>query len=116
MSTKGFDTFLRELCLTSLAGKLFEITVDGSRPPPLIINTIMPTDYYIAKVYRQHNSMVIVIPGAICVAIGLKPGHHVVFVSKLKEGSIQFMKFKPEGAQDERTTKDIDRPDQSGGA
>lgn len=70
--------------------------------PPLIINTVMTESYFIAKVYRQHNSLVIAVPKAVCIALDLKAGMHMVFTWQQSEGKFKFSKFKPEGAIDER--------------
>ena len=74
----------------------------------------MPEQYYIAKVFRQHNSLVIVVPGVVCVALGIKAGQHVVFAWTMKDGDFKFTKFKPVGAKDERHGTDTDKPDQGG--
>lgn len=65
-------------------------------------NTTMAENYFIAKVYRQHNSMVITVPKPVCIALGLKAGMHMVFTWQQSEGKFKFAKFKPEGAKDER--------------
>lgn len=67
----------------------------------MIINTLMPESYFIAKVYRQHNSLVIAVPKAVCIALDLKAGQHMVFTWKQSEGKFEFTKFIPEGAKHE---------------
>ncbi len=74
----------------------------------------MVESYFIAKVYRQHNSLVIVIPGVVCVAMNVKAGTYMVFTWDNDLGSFKFSKFKPEGSKDERTGRDRDRKDQGG--
>lgn len=65
--------------------------------------------YFLAKVYRQHNSFVITIPRAVCIALQLKAGQHMVFTWKQSEGKFKFAKFKPEGAKDVQGTRCSDR-------
>lgn len=74
----------------------------------------MAADYFIAKVFKQHSSMVIVIPGVVCIALGVKAGQHVVFTWSMKNGEFQFSKFKPEGAKDDRVGASTNRADQGG--
>ena len=61
----------------------------------------MGETYFIAKVYRQHNSLVIAVPKSVCIALNLKAGEHMVFTWQQSEGKFKFSKFKPEGAKDE---------------
>ncbi|KKM97807.1 hypothetical protein LCGC14_1164400 [marine sediment metagenome] len=74
----------------------------------------MAESYYIAKVFRQHNSQVVTIPLPVCTALGIKPGNHVVFTWNKRSCEFDFAKFKPVGAQDERTRTDTDRTDKGG--
>lgn len=74
----------------------------------------MAPEYFIAKVYRQHNSLVIAVPRPVCIALGLKAGQHMVFTWLQSEGKFKFAKFIPEGAKDERARTDSDRKDQGG--
>lgn len=60
----------------------------------------MAESYFLAKVYRQHNSLVIAVPQPVCVTLGLKPGHHILFQWQQAEGKFKFKKFIPEGAKD----------------
>jgi len=62
----------------------------------------MTADYFIAKVYRQHNSLVIAIPKTVCIALNLKAGQHMVFTWQQSEGKFKFSKFNPEGETDAR--------------
>lgn len=73
----------------------------------------MAVDYFIAKVYRQHNSLVIAVPKPVCIALGLKAGQHMVFTWQQAEGKFKFAKFKPEGAKDERIGTNSDRTNSS---
>lgn len=68
--------------------------------------------YFLAKVYRQHNSFVITIPKPVCIALQLKAGQHMVFTWQQSEGKFKFAKFKTEGAKDERDNRNSDREDQ----
>jgi len=79
-------------------------------------NTNMAEEYFIAKVYRQHNSLVITVPQPVVIALGLKAGQHMVFTWQQSEGKFKFTKFKPEGAQDGRGEGSSDRKGQDGGA
>ena len=74
----------------------------------------MAPEYFIAKVYRQHNSLVIAVPRPVCIALGLKAGQHMVFTWLQSEGKFKFAKFIPEGALDERARTDSDRKDKGG--
>jgi len=65
--------------------------------------------YYIAKIFRQHNSLVIAVPQSVCIALNLKAGQHMVFTWKQYEGKFTFSKFKQEGEQNGRTQADRDK-------
>lgn len=71
----------------------------------------MTDNYFIAKVYRQHNSLVIAVPRAVCIALDLKAGQHMVFTWQQSEGKFKFSKFKPEGAKDVIDSGSSDRKD-----
>jgi len=60
----------------------------------------MAESYFIAKVYRQHNSLVIAVPRAVCTVLGLKRGDHMIFTWQQSEGKFKFSKFRPEGAKE----------------
>lgn len=60
----------------------------------------MTADYFIAKVYRQHNSLVIAVPVSVTTALGIAKGNHVVFSWQQAEGKFKFSKFTPEGSKD----------------
>lgn len=75
----------------------------GGYAPHLYNNTIMAENYFIAKVYRQHNSLVITVPVSVTTALGIKRGSHVVFAWNQANGEFKFSKFKLEGVQDDST-------------
>lgn len=72
----------------------------------------MTADYFIAKVYRQHNSLVITVPKPVCIALGLKAGQHMVFTWQQSEGKFKFSKFGSEGAKadGDRTNTVVEDP------
>lgn len=74
----------------------------------------MVASYFIAKVYRQHTSLVVAVPRAVCIALGIKRGDHMLFTWQQTEGQFKFTKFKPEGAKDERDGTDSNQSDQGG--
>jgi len=74
----------------------------------------MAPEYFIAKVYRQHTSLVIAVPRPVCIALGLKAGQHMVFTWQQKEGKFKFGKFIPEGAQDVGDSRDSAYEDRGG--
>lgn len=74
----------------------------------------MTADYFIAKVYRQHNSLVIAVPKAVCIALQLKAGQHMVFTWQQSEGKFKFGKFKPEGVEDAAGRRSPGRKDTGG--
>ncbi len=76
----------------------------------------MSDNYFIAKVYRQHNSLVIAVPKSVCIALDLKAGHHMVFTWLQSEGKFKFAKFRPAGDSDDRATTNSDREDKGGRA
>ena len=80
----------------------------------MIINTRMTEQCFIAKVFRQHNSLVIVLPYPVCIAVGIKAGDHAVFLWRQTEGGFEFTKFKPVGADEGTDKRGTDRPDQGG--
>ena len=80
----------------------------------MIINTLMTESYYIAKVFKQHNSLVIVVPSVVCIVLEIKAGSHVVFTWNQSEGTFKFSKFNPEGSQDGASEGSPDRKDTGG--
>jgi len=74
----------------------------------------MGESYFISKVYRQHNSLVIVLPQPVVITLGIKPGNHVVFQWKNPEGQFELKKFIPVGAKNETDTRDIGIADRGG--
>ena len=125
---KGFCSFFLKICLTLLEENYFENILDGIRPyldnqyiteshgsvRTNVRGKRMAPEYFIAKVYRQHTSLVIAVPRAVCIALGLKAGQHMVFTWQQKEGKFKFGKFIPEGAQDDRVGTDTNRQHQGG--
>ncbi len=73
----------------------------------------MAPSYFIAKVYRHHTSSEVVIPQAVCIALGIKRGDHVVFQWNGSGDTFGFKKFVPVGAQDAGDTKHFNGEDQS---
>lgn len=82
----------------------------------MIINGAMAEGYFIAKVFRQKNSLVIVVPMAVRVALDMQAGDHVVFTWSQARGKFKFSKFVPVGDQDGRASGDSDSGDQGGRA
>ena len=76
----------------------------------------MPGDIFIAKVFRQRNSLVVVIPRPVCIAMEIKAGQYMVFTWNNSEGQFEFKKFVPAGAKDEPHTGSSDSADQGGGS
>jgi len=74
----------------------------------------LTVDYFIAKVYRQHRSLVIAVPKPVCIALGLTAGQYIVFTWQQSEGKFKFSKFVPEGAIDARDNGSSDKGDQGG--
>ena len=73
----------------------------------------MAGSYFISKVYRQHTSMVIVIPRPVSVALGIKRGDNVVFQWKNPEGVFVLQKFEPIGEKHDGDTEHTNNQDQS---
>ena len=74
----------------------------------------MAQEYFIAKLYRQHTSVVMVLPRPVQIALNLRPGNHVVLQWKNPAGTFELKKFVPVGAKDETDTGSIDSEDPSG--
>ena len=75
----------------------------------------MPVEYFIAKVYKQHRSLCIAIPKAVCIALGLEAGQHMVFTWHRDDGKFRFSKFIPAGAKDGEDNSDSDTGDKGRG-
>lgn len=60
----------------------------------------MAESYFIAKLYRQRNSLAMVVPKPVTIALGLKRGDHVVLQWNQREGKFEFRKFVLAGATD----------------
>jgi len=80
------------------------------------VELIMAESYFIAKVYRQHNSLVITVPLPVTIALGIERGNHVVFTWKQNNGEFEFSKFVPVGDRDGRDKEHSDIGDQGGRA
>ena len=59
----------------------------------------MAPSYFIAKLYKQHTSVVMVLPRPVQTALGLKVGNHVVLQWKNPQGTFELKKFVPVGAK-----------------
>ncbi|MBA7522331.1 hypothetical protein ES705_14449 [subsurface metagenome] len=53
----------------------------------------MAGSYHIAKLYRQANSLVMVVPKPVTIALGLKRGDHVLLQWDQTDGKFEFKKF-----------------------
>ena len=71
----------------------------------------MATEYFIAKVYRQHNSLVIVVPQPVAIALNLRVGEHMVFTWQNSEGRFKASKFKPAGEKDAGDSEHTNKQD-----
>ena len=76
----------------------------------------MGQEYFIAKLYRNHNSVIMAVPQPVTVALGLRPGNHVVLKWNGKDGTFELTKFVPVGAKDGGDTKHTDSEHTSGAA
>ena len=76
----------------------------------------MAPSYFIAKVYRHCNSSECVIPQAVCIALGIKHGDHVVFQWNGYGDTFGFKKFVPVGVKKDADTRDSEQSDRSGQA
>lgn len=74
----------------------------------------MAGSYFIAKLFRQHRSAVIAVPKPVCIALGLGPGDHALFVWDQAEGKFEFKKFDQIGEKHGGNGGLADKPDQSG--
>jgi hypothetical protein len=74
----------------------------------------MAHEYFIAKLYRNHNSVVMAVPQPVTIALGLRPGNHVLLQWNGEDGKFTFQKFVPIGAKDGRDTEHTDSQDRSG--
>jgi len=73
----------------------------------------MPGSYFIAKLYRQHKSAVIVVPRPVLSALNLRAGEHLVFVWQIETGTFVVKKFIPEGVKDGGHAEHSDIKDRS---
>jgi bifunctional DNA-binding transcriptional regulator/antitoxin component of YhaV-PrlF toxin-antitoxin module len=60
----------------------------------------MAESYFIAKLYRQRNSVAMVVPQPVRIELGLKAGNHVVLQRNQTSGKFELTKFVPVGATD----------------
>lgn len=60
----------------------------------------MAGDFFIAKVFRQRNSLVVVIPQELCIAMNIKTKQYLVMSWNNQDGSFTVTKFKPIGEKD----------------
>ena len=68
----------------------------------------MAQSYFIAKLYRQHTSVVMVLPRPVQTALKLKPGNHVVLQWKNPQGTFELKKFIPVGAKEDDDNEQTD--------
>jgi len=76
----------------------------------------MPQSYFIAKLFRQHNSIVMAVPKAVAIALELRAGNHVVLQWNQVDGKFEFNKFEPVGAHHADDREHTDQHDRSGAA
>lgn len=74
----------------------------------------MAPSYFVAKVYRHANSAECVIPQAVCIALGIRHGDHVVFQWNGYGDTFGFKKFVPVGAKDGGDREHTDHEDRGG--
>jgi bifunctional DNA-binding transcriptional regulator/antitoxin component of YhaV-PrlF toxin-antitoxin module len=65
----------------------------------------MAESYFIAKLYRQRNSVAMVVPQPVRIELGLKAGNHVVLKRNQTSGKFELTKLVPEGARDGEAKK-----------
>ena len=65
-------------------------------------------EWFISKVYKSSNSLVVTVPMSVRVALGLKRGDRVLFTTNPGKALFGFQKFEPVGAQDGEAKKDKD--------
>ena len=73
----------------------------------------MAGSYFLAKLYRQHRSVVIAVPKPVLIALELKAGEHVVLRWNQKTGKMEFEKFILAGAKHVGDTEHTDSQDTS---
>ncbi len=62
-------------------------------------------EWYISKVYKSSNSLVVTVPMPVRIALGLKRGDRVLFTTNPGTGQYGFQKFEPIGARDGEAKK-----------
>ena len=73
----------------------------------------MAGSYFISKLYRQANSVVMVVPRPVRITLGLEAGNHVVLQWNQAEGKFEFKKFEPVGAHHADDREHTDQQDRS---
>ncbi len=73
----------------------------------------MAGSYFLAKLYRQHKSIVMVVPRPVLVALNMKAGEHAVLRWNQRTGVMEFEKFILKGAEDVDSGKHTDSEDRS---
>ena len=71
----------------------------------------MAEQYFIAKVYKQHRSLCVAIPKAVCIALDIRRSNYMVFTWNNKEGKFDLKKFQPVGAKSGPDTGNTDSRD-----
>ncbi len=84
--------------------RFFFATLLTGATPYLIINTVMSDHFFIAKVYRQHSSLVIALPKPVCIAASVKAGDYMIFTWDQKSGHFTVKKFIPAGEKEHGNT------------
>ena len=62
-------------------------------------------EWYISKVYKSSNSLVLTVPKPVAISLGLKRGDRALFTTNPGTGKFGFQKFEPVGAQDGEAKK-----------
>jgi len=75
----------------------------------------MAVSYHIAKLYRQANSLVMVVPKPVTIALGLQRGDHIVLQWNQTDGKFEFKKFVLAGGKNGRSSGHGDKTDNNGG-
>jgi bifunctional DNA-binding transcriptional regulator/antitoxin component of YhaV-PrlF toxin-antitoxin module len=74
----------------------------------------MAGSYHIAKLYRQANSLVMVVPKPVTIALGLKRGDHILLQWNQTDGNFEFKKFVLAGGKDVDSREHTDSEGRSG--
>ena len=65
-------------------------------------------EWFISKVYKSSNSLVVTVPMPVRISLGLKRGDRVLFTLLPGTGQYGFQKFEPVGARDVEAKKEQD--------